>query len=51
MVCSSNSGSDTNKSDQGVVQGHAYTLLKVDTLKFNGQQIRLVQLRKPWGRG
>ena len=49
MVCSSNPGSDTTKSQSGVVQGHAYTLLKVDILNFKGQQHKLVQLRNPWG--
>lgn len=27
MVCSSKPGFDTNKSQSGIVQGHAYTLL------------------------
>lgn len=34
MVASSNAGSDTNKSDSGVVQGHAYTFLNATTLAF-----------------
>ena len=51
MVCSSNPGSDTNQSSSGVVQGHAYTLLGVVILNFQGQSIRLVQLRNPWGKG
>jgi hypothetical protein len=51
MVCSSNPGSDADKSQSGVVQGHAYTLLKVDFLNFQGQQVKLVQLRNPWGKG
>lgn len=51
MVCSSNPGSDTDTSQSGVVQGHAYTLLKVDILNVQGQQVRLVQLRNPWGKG
>ena len=51
MVCSSNPGSDTESSSSGVVQGHAYTLLKVDVLNCQGQQIKLVQLRNPWGKG
>ena len=51
MVCSSNPGSDTDSSQSGVVQGHAYTLLKVDILNVQGQQVRLVQLRNPWGKG
>lgn len=51
MVCSSNSGSDRNKSQSGVVQGHAYTLFGVDLLKFKGQLIKIVKLRNPWGKG
>lgn len=51
MVCSSNPGSDTNKSQSGVVQGHAYTLLNAIVLNHKSQTIRLVQLRNPWGKG
>lgn len=51
MVCSSNPGSDTDTSQSGVVLGHAYTLLQTVVLNFQGQQIRLVQLRNPWGSG
>ena len=50
MVCSSNPGSDSETSQSGVVQGHAYTLLAVATLNFNGQLHRLVKLRNPWGK-
>ncbi len=51
MVCSSNPGSDKDKSSSGVVQGHAYTLLNVDILNVKGKKIKLVQLRNPWGKG
>ena len=51
MVCSSNPGSDSDSSQSGVVQGHAYTLLNACILNFQGQQIRLIQLRNPWGKG
>ena len=51
MVTSSNPGSDSDKSASGVVQGHAYTLLNATVLNFQGRQIRLVQLRNPWGKG
>lgn len=51
MVCSSQPGSDTNKSTSGIVQGHAYTLLKVVELKYaNNKMERLVKLRNPWGK-
>ena len=51
MLVASRSGKDTDKSKTGVVLGHAYTLIKVVTLHFNGQKHRLVQLRNPWGEG
>lgn len=50
MVASSQAGADALKSVKGIVQGHAYTLLKVVVLKFK-QGVRLVQLRNPWGKG
>lgn len=49
MVASSNPGSDVNKSLSGVVQGHAYTVLNATTIKYQGKEERLVQLRNPWG--
>jgi hypothetical protein len=36
MVTSSQPGSDTQKSVSGIVYGHAYTLIKVDTIFLNG---------------
>jgi len=51
MVSSSQPGSDTNKSVSGVVQGHAYTFLNATYLNFQGTQVRIVQLRNPWGKG
>ena len=47
MCCESPGGDDTDISDNGIVQGHAYTLLgatKVD-------DFLLVHVRNPWGRG
>ena len=51
MVASSRPGSDTNKSESGIVQGHAYTFLTATTINFQGRQERIVQLRNPWGKG
>lgn len=50
MVCSSKPGSDTETSQSGVVQGHAYTLLAAVLLNFKGQNHRLIKLRNPWGK-
>jgi hypothetical protein len=51
MVASSQVGSDALKSVTGIVQGHAYTLLRVTEIDFKNRMERLVQLRNPWGKG
>lgn len=45
MGCGSPSGSDTDVSSLGIVQGHAYSIL--DIALIDGH--KLVQLRNPWG--
>lgn len=44
------SGSDTDISPSGIVQGHAYSLLRVDTVSDADATHKLVQLRNPWGK-
>ena len=44
----SSQGQGEKESPQGIISGHAYTLLGVKTLS-NGTQ--LLQIRNPWGRG
>ena len=51
MVASSNPGSDTNQSDIGIYQGHAYTFLNATLLDIRGEKRRVVQVRYPWGKG
>jgi len=43
----SHSGSDSETSDAGIVQGHAYSVLRV--VEVDGLQ--LLKLRNPWGEG
>jgi len=45
LGCGSGAGKDTDISDLGIVQGHAYSILRVEEVEGN----RLVQLRNPWG--
>ena len=45
--CGTHGNDDTKKDESGIVQGHAYTLLKAVELS-NG--VKLVQARNPWGR-
>lgn len=48
MCCSSHSGSDSDTNDQGIVQGHAYSLLQVKK-NVCGKNFDLLQVRNPWG--
>lgn len=48
MCCGSADGSDRTKNSKGIVQGHAYTLLRVE-LNVADSGIDLVQARNPWG--
>jgi hypothetical protein len=37
---------------QGLIMGHAYSLLAVAEVKLgDGKSVRLVKLRNPWGKG
>ena len=52
MACSSNAGSDTKKSANGIVQGHAYTFLNATEIDLGEKKKeRIVQLRNPWAHG
>ena len=37
MVASSNPGSDTNQSESGIFQGHAYTLLNATEIEYKNK--------------
>jgi len=34
----------------GIVSSHAYSLLAAHEISKNGQPVRLVELRNPWGK-
>lgn len=50
IFSSSSSGSDTNNVD-GVVSGHAYSLISVFEVQIGSSQVRLMKMRNPWGSG
>jgi hypothetical protein len=43
-------GNDELDSNIGIVASHAYSLLAAHDLTKNGQPLRLVELRNPWGK-
>lgn len=53
MGCSMSDTYDQALAEQqGIVPGHAYTLLSAaEVLDINGNTVRLVKLRNPWGSG
>jgi hypothetical protein len=38
------------KKPNGLIMGHAYSILDLDKVVRNNQEIRLIQLRNPWGK-
>jgi len=52
FIMTAGTSSDTynlNIEEMGLVPGHAYTLLNAKLIKNNKNNIKLVQLRNPWG--
>ena len=49
--CGSNAGSDSDTSKQGIVQGHAYAILRVVEVDDSRGSHKLLCLRNPWGSG
>ena len=44
-------GQGENENDDGVISGHAYSLISIHEIKKNGKPVRLLKLRNPWGTG
>ena len=44
-------GQGENKNDEGVISGHAYSLISIHELQHKGKEIKLLKLRNPWGSG
>ena len=50
-MMSASLGSGEKKNANGVVSGHAYSLLDILEFGHNGQDVRLLKMRNPWGKG
>ena len=44
-------GQGENRTDEGVISGHAYSLIAIHEFENKGKEIKLLQLRNPWGSG
>ena len=44
-------GQGEERSSEGVISGHAYSLISIHELENQGEQVRLLKLRNPWGTG
>lgn len=44
-------GQGENRNSEGVISGHAYSLISIKEFTHQGKLIRLLRLRNPWGQG
>ena len=51
ILLSSSDGQGEIASDNGIIQGHAYALLTIMEFTHEGNLVRLLKLRNPWGKG
>jgi hypothetical protein len=51
MGSSNNNPSGDSAVMNGITQQHAYTILSVHEIDYNGCPTRLMRLRNPWGQG
>lgn len=49
IMITSTYGEGESESGQGIVAGHAYSLLSAHEVEYNGETVKLVKLRNPWG--
>ena len=48
-MISSSMGENEQVDENGVVAGHAYSLLEIIEFNSKGENVRLLRLRNPWG--
>ena len=48
-MMAASSGQGENRNSEGVISGHAYSLISINEFKHKGEDVKLLQLRNPWG--
>jgi calpain-15 len=48
-ACTFNTKQSEEELDNGIICGHAYTVLSAVNLRTTRGMVRLIQLRNPWG--
>ncbi len=51
MMAATPGSTANNKNDDGIIGGHAYSLISVVEFKHEGELVRLLKMRNPWGKG
>lgn len=44
-------GQGENKNADGVISGHAYSMISIHEFTHQGKEVKLLKLRNPWGSG
>ena len=51
MMAATPGSTANNTNNDGLIGGHAYSLISVVEFEHEGQQVRLLKMRNPWGKG
>lgn len=51
LMMAASSGEGEEKTQAGIISGHAYSLISIHEFAHEGKQVRLLKLRNPWGKG
>ena len=44
-------GEGEEKTQAGIISGHAYSLISIHEFENEGKKVRLLKMRNPWGKG
>ena len=44
-------GQGEEENDDGIISGHAYSVVSCHEFEHEGETVRLLKLRNPWGHG